>query len=119
MYVPVVLLILSPGTVRKGPKLIVLTLQTDLIDKTTKEIRQDDDKVVYKTLEEIGDDLPDHSPRFVLLSYPLTLVRPPLVDLPIIAYTNAPGLSILGQQRENSKLTTIRNSPPADSPYHT
>ncbi|KAH7626146.1 hypothetical protein B0T09DRAFT_350141 [Sordaria sp. MPI-SDFR-AT-0083] len=44
-----------------------------LIDKITKEIRQDDDKVVYKTLEEIGDDLPDHSPRFVLLSYPLTL----------------------------------------------
>lgn len=60
--------------------------KTDLIDKTTKEIKQDDDKVVYKTLEEIGDDLPDHSPRFVLLSYPLTLVRlrfklPSTVDL--------------------------------------
>jgi len=44
-----------------------------LIDKTTKEIRQDEDKTVYKSLEEIGEDLPDHSPRFVLLSYPLTL----------------------------------------------
>ncbi|KDN62303.1 putative GMF family protein, partial [Colletotrichum sublineola] len=44
------------------------------IDKNTHEIRQDDDKVVYKSLEEISDDLPDHSPRFVLLSYPLTLV---------------------------------------------
>ncbi|KAM3467879.1 hypothetical protein MY5147_008488 [Beauveria neobassiana] len=44
-----------------------------LVDKNTQEIRQDDDKTVYKTLEEIGDDLPDHSPRFVLLSYPLTL----------------------------------------------
>ncbi|KAK2046429.1 GMF family protein [Colletotrichum somersetense] len=43
------------------------------IDKNTHEIRQDDDKVVYKSLEEISDDLPDHSPRFVLLSYPLTL----------------------------------------------
>ncbi|TQN72217.1 Actin-depolymerizing factor gmf1 [Colletotrichum shisoi] len=43
------------------------------IDKTTHEIRQDDDKVVYKSLDEISDDLPDHSPRFVLLSYPLTL----------------------------------------------
>ncbi|KAF6830241.1 GMF family protein [Colletotrichum musicola] len=43
------------------------------IDKNTHEIKQDDDKVVYKSLEEIGDDLPDHSPRFVLLSYPLTL----------------------------------------------
>ena len=47
----------------------------DLIDKNTYEIRQDDDKTVYKSLEEIADDLPDHSPRFVLLSYPLTLVR--------------------------------------------
>jgi hypothetical protein len=30
---------------------------------------------VYKSLEELADDLPDHAPRFVLLSYPLTLVR--------------------------------------------
>jgi hypothetical protein len=52
-----------------------LTTATDLIDKNTHEVRQDEDKVVYKSLEEIGDDLPDHSPRFVLLSYPLTLVR--------------------------------------------
>ncbi|KEY74228.1 hypothetical protein S7711_00385 [Stachybotrys chartarum IBT 7711] len=44
-----------------------------LIDKNTHEIRQDEDQVVYKSLEEIGDDLPDHSPRFVLLSYPLTM----------------------------------------------
>lgn len=51
-----------------------------MIDKATKEIKQDDDKTVYKSLEEIGDDLPDHSPRFVLLSYPMTLVRkPPLM----------------------------------------
>ncbi len=50
------------------------------MDKTTHEIRQDDDKTVYSTLEEIGDDLPDHSPRFVLLSYPLTLVSPLLRD---------------------------------------
>ncbi|KAL2281646.1 hypothetical protein FJTKL_11530 [Diaporthe vaccinii] len=44
-----------------------------MIDKATKEIKQDDDKTVYKSLEEIGEDLPDHSPRFVLLSYPMTL----------------------------------------------
>jgi len=43
------------------------------IDKHSLEIKQDEDKTVYKTLEEIGEDLPDHSPRFVLLSYPLTL----------------------------------------------
>jgi hypothetical protein len=47
---------------------------TDMIDKATLEIRQDDEKTVYKNLEDIGEDLPDNSPRFVLLSYPLTLV---------------------------------------------
>ncbi|KAL3418508.1 GMF family protein [Phlyctema vagabunda] len=44
-----------------------------MIDKSTLEIRQDDEKVVYKDLQDIADDLPDHSPRYVLLSYPLTL----------------------------------------------
>jgi len=46
-----------------------------MIDKATKEIKQDDDKTVYSSLDELAYDLPDHSPRFVLLSYPLTLVR--------------------------------------------
>lgn len=55
---------------------IVLTLITDLIDKNTLEIKQDEEKTVYKNLEDIGEDLPDHSPRFILLSYPLTLVCP-------------------------------------------
>lgn len=45
-----------------------------MIDKSTLEIKQDEDKTTYTSLEEIGDGLPDHSPRFVLLSYPLTLV---------------------------------------------
>lgn len=57
------------GTSRaKGPQAEIY-----YIDKATKEIKQDEDKVVYESLEEIGEDLPDHSPRFVLLSYPLTL----------------------------------------------
>ncbi len=60
-----------------------------MIDKQTKEIRQDEDETVYKSLEELADDLPDHSPRFVLLSYPLTLVcipsqfSPPLPPPPL------------------------------------
>ena len=45
-----------------------------MIDKHSLEIKQDEEKTVYKDLQEIADDLPDHSPRFVLLSYPLTLV---------------------------------------------
>ncbi|KAF4469628.1 glia maturation factor beta [Fusarium albosuccineum] len=51
----------------QGPQAVIY-----LIDKQTHEIRQDEDKVVYKSLEEIGDDLPDHAPRFILLSYPMT-----------------------------------------------
>jgi hypothetical protein len=50
-----------------------LLLSPDLIDKTTHEIRQDEDKTTYKSLEDIAEDLPDHTPRFILLSYPLTL----------------------------------------------
>ncbi|KAK7417571.1 hypothetical protein QQX98_004537 [Neonectria punicea] len=52
----------------KGPQAVIY-----MIDKNTHEIRQDEDKTVYTSLDEIGDDLPDHAPRFVLLSYPLTM----------------------------------------------
>lgn len=45
-----------------------------MIDKNTHEIRQDEDKVVYESLDEVGEELPDHAPRFILLSYPLTMV---------------------------------------------
>jgi len=44
----------------------------DAIDKKSLEIKPDSPDV-YTSLSEIGDELPDHSPRFVLLSYPLTL----------------------------------------------
>ncbi|KAL2190487.1 GMF family protein, partial [Thermothelomyces heterothallicus CBS 203.75] len=57
------------GTSRaSGPQAVIY-----MIDKQTKEIRQDEDQTVYTSLEELADDLPDHSPRFILLSYPLTL----------------------------------------------
>lgn len=46
----------------------------DQIDKKTLEILPEDD-AVYTKLQDIADELPDHAPRFVLLSYPLTLVR--------------------------------------------
>ncbi|KAI1811371.1 glia maturation factor beta [Poronia punctata] len=51
-----------------GPQAVIY-----MIDRKTHEIRQDEDKVVYKSLEEVADDLPDNSPRYILLSYPLTL----------------------------------------------
>ncbi|KAH0597296.1 hypothetical protein MHUMG1_04673 [Metarhizium humberi] len=47
-----------------------------MIDKNTHEIRQAlddyDEARVYKSLKEVAEDLPDHTPRFVLLSYPIT-----------------------------------------------
>lgn len=58
----------------------------DLIDKTTHEIHQDADKVTYTSLDEIADDLPDHAPRFILLSYPLTMVSRCPPSPPVIYY---------------------------------
>jgi hypothetical protein len=48
---------------------------TDEIDKKTLEIRPVDDEV-YSDVATLASDLPEHAPRFVLLSYPLTWVRP-------------------------------------------
>ena len=50
----------------KTPQAIVLS-----IDKKTYEVTPSSE--VYTSLEDVSDDLPDHAPRFVLLSYPLTL----------------------------------------------
>lgn len=47
---------------------------TDQIDVKTQEIKPSSDET-YSDLQELADDLPDSSPRFVLLSYPMTLVR--------------------------------------------
>lgn len=48
--------------------------ELDQIDKHTLEIAQVDDEI-YTNMQELADELPDHSPRYVLLSYPLNLVR--------------------------------------------
>lgn len=45
----------------------------DQINKETLEISAPDDEV-YSDMDALAEDLPMHSPRFVLLSYPLTLV---------------------------------------------
>lgn len=44
----------------------------DQIDKKTLEISRSD-STVYTNMLDLSDELPDNSPRFVLLSYPLTL----------------------------------------------
>ncbi|KAL8733414.1 MAG: hypothetical protein Q9181_003599 [Wetmoreana brouardii] len=56
------------GTSRaKDPQAVIYQ-----IDKHSLEIAQSDDQT-YSNIQELADELPDHSPRFVLLSYPLTL----------------------------------------------
>lgn len=46
----------------------------DLIDSKNQEIRPEDGEI-YSKMEDLADELPESSPRFILLSYPLTLVR--------------------------------------------
>ncbi|KAK7514476.1 hypothetical protein IWX49DRAFT_559427 [Phyllosticta citricarpa] len=56
------------GTSRaKDPQAVIYQ-----IDKKTLEIAPASPDV-YTNLQDLADALPDHSPRFVLLSYPLTL----------------------------------------------
>ncbi|OJZ92755.1 glial factor naturation factor [Aspergillus piperis CBS 112811] len=56
------------GTSRaKDPQAIIY-----IIDNKTQEIRPEDGEV-YSKMEDVADELPESSPRFILLSYPLTL----------------------------------------------
>ncbi|KAF1817138.1 glia maturation factor beta [Eremomyces bilateralis CBS 781.70] len=56
------------GTSRaKDPQAVIYS-----IDKKTLEISPEDGEV-YTDISALGDELPDHAPRYVLLSYPLTL----------------------------------------------
>ncbi|PLN76571.1 hypothetical protein BDW42DRAFT_19379 [Aspergillus taichungensis] len=43
-----------------------------IIDSKNHEIRPEDEQV-YSKMEDLADELPETSPRFILLSYPLTL----------------------------------------------
>ena len=53
--------------------LLTILREPDQIDKSTLEITPADDET-YTNMQELADELPDHSPRYILLSYPLTLV---------------------------------------------
>lgn len=43
-----------------------------IIDKETQEIRPEDGEI-YTKMEDLADELPESSPRYILLSHPLTL----------------------------------------------
>ncbi|KAE8145075.1 glial factor naturation factor [Aspergillus avenaceus] len=56
------------GTSRaKDPQAVIY-----VIDQKSQEIRPQDGEV-YTKMEDLADELPESSPRFILLSYPLTL----------------------------------------------
>ncbi|KAF3483107.1 GMF family protein [Arthroderma uncinatum] len=57
----------SPETKEKLRK-----FRLDMIDAKSQEIRPCDDEV-YSKMEDLADELPDSSPRFILLSHPLTM----------------------------------------------
>ena len=59
-------------------------LGSDQIDKITLEIAQAEEQT-YSDVQELAEDLPDHAPRFILLSYPLELVRRLLNSIMIMA----------------------------------
>ncbi|KAI4209868.1 MAG: hypothetical protein LQ351_007222 [Letrouitia transgressa] len=60
------------GTSRAKDPQAVIFVKSDQIDKQSLEIAQVGDEV-FTSIQELADELPDHSPRFILLSYPLTL----------------------------------------------
>jgi hypothetical protein len=51
------------------------------------------DDEVYSDLNELADELPEHAPRYVLLSYPLTLVR--LISLPHYTHISSANALVL------------------------
>ena len=55
---------------------------TDMIDIKSQEVKPANEET-YSDMLELADELPDSSPRFILLSYPLTLVRLLVVKLGI------------------------------------
>lgn len=92
-----------------------------MIDTKTQEIRPQDQDT-YTDLLELADELPDSSPRFILLSYPLTLVcrfhvlNPhPLVDglHPLAIRTSMSGAARLpSSQFADDKQASGRQSVP-------
>ncbi|CAD0056032.1 unnamed protein product, partial [Aureobasidium pullulans] len=61
-----------PARNQGTPRLIHFTTRNRPNRQKTLEISKADDEV-YTDLSLLGEGLPDHSPRFILLSYPLTM----------------------------------------------
>lgn len=75
MYVSTALILYDPHSLYVRDHWLIAYI-ADQIDKHSLEIAQADDET-YTNVQELGDELPDHSPRYILLSYPLLLVNWP------------------------------------------
>ncbi|ODV69683.1 glia maturation factor beta [Hyphopichia burtonii NRRL Y-1933] len=60
------------------------------IDKESYDIRKEDGATVYESIEELVEDLPDNSPRYVLLSYPFKLPDGRLKNPLVLVYWRPP-----------------------------
>jgi hypothetical protein len=58
-----------------------------MIDTKSQEIKPAADET-YSDMLELADELPDSSPRFILLSYPLTLVRYSYAGIIVITHAD-------------------------------
>lgn len=72
-YVPPSRLQQTPLLYPRRRQARLTTSLTDIIDGKSQEIRPHDGEVFSK-MEDLADELPESSPRFILLSHPLTLV---------------------------------------------
>ena len=73
-----------------NPRFPLTPVLPDIIDTKSQEIRPQDGEV-YSKMEDLADDLPETSPRFILLSHPLNLVSSggPVTSLDVISVHGA------------------------------
>lgn len=67
----------------------LLTNIKDEIDKESYEVRKEDDEV-YDNIEDLIEELPDNSARFVVLSYPFKLPDGRLKSPLVLVYWRPP-----------------------------
>lgn len=70
----------------------------DMIDSKSQDIKPASDET-YSDMLDLADELPDSSPRFVLLSYPLTLVQHTLCIRPLSLFERSK--LTIGSRRED------------------
>lgn len=88
---------------------------TDIVDTKSQEIRAEDGEV-YTKMEDLADELPESSPRFILLSYPLTLAcildlefSSDVLSMPVLTGHRAP---VVFPSHTSSSTTFLKTATP-------